>query len=147
MNLANRFIRCATWEGLAIGPQYPVLIKINSEDFLDGGMTREEAVQVSGMLEKASVDAIELSGGTVASPQRLLPPRPGKLETPEQEVYYREAARRYKQEVKIPLMLVGGGYPLLWRGRGVGPGRDGRLHFHGSAADLRTRARQALAGG
>jgi 2,4-dienoyl-CoA reductase-like NADH-dependent reductase (Old Yellow Enzyme family) len=92
----------------AVGPQYPVLIKINSEDFLDGGMTSEEAVQVSGMLEKASVDAIELSGGTVASPQEFRPPRPGKLETPEQEVYYREAARLHKQEVTIPLMLVGG---------------------------------------
>jgi 2,4-dienoyl-CoA reductase-like NADH-dependent reductase (Old Yellow Enzyme family) len=92
----------------AVGPEYPVLIKINSEDFLDGGMTREEAVQVSAMLQKASVDAIELSGGTVASPQKFLPPRPGKLETAEQEVYYREAARLYKQEVGIPLMLVGG---------------------------------------
>ena len=92
----------------AVGPQYPVLVKLNSEDFLDGGMTREEAVQVSSMLEKASVDAIEFSGGTVASPQKFLPPRPGKLETPEQEVYYREAARLYKQKVTIPLMLVGG---------------------------------------
>jgi 2,4-dienoyl-CoA reductase-like NADH-dependent reductase (Old Yellow Enzyme family) len=92
----------------AVGPRYPVLIKLNAEDFLDGGMTREEAVQVSGMLEKASVDAIELSGGTVASPQKFIPPRPGKLETPEQEVYYREAARLYKQKVTIPLMLVGG---------------------------------------
>ncbi|HVO84422.1 MAG TPA: NADH:flavin oxidoreductase [Syntrophobacteria bacterium] len=92
----------------AVGPEYPVLVKINSEDFLDGGMTREEAVQVSAMLEKASVDAIEFSGGTVASPQKFLPPRPGKLETPGQEVYYREAARRYKQKVTIPLMLVGG---------------------------------------
>ena len=92
----------------AVGPEYPVLIKINSEDFLDGGMTREEAVQVSGMLEQASVNAIELSGGTVASPQEFLPPRPGRLKTPEQEVYYRDAARLYKQEVEIPLMLVGG---------------------------------------
>ena len=91
-----------------VGPDYPVLLKINSEDFLDGGMTREEAVKVSGMLEKASIDAIELSGGTVASPQKFLPPRPGRLKTPEQEVYYREAGRLYKQRVGIPLMLVGG---------------------------------------
>jgi 2,4-dienoyl-CoA reductase-like NADH-dependent reductase (Old Yellow Enzyme family) len=92
----------------AVGPAYPVLIKINSEDFLDGGMTREEAVQVSAMLEKASISAIEFSGGTVASPEKFLPPRPGRLKTPEQEVYYREAARLYKQEVTIPLILVGG---------------------------------------
>jgi len=91
-----------------VGSEYPVLIKLNSEDFLEGGMTREEAIRVAGLLEKASVDAIELSGGTVASPEKLIPPRPGRLKTPEQEAYYLEAARLYKQKVSIPLMLVGG---------------------------------------
>ncbi len=90
-----------------VGPEYPVLIKLNSEDFLEGGMTREEAVRVAGMLGNASINAIELSGGTVASPEKLMPVRPGKL-TPKQEVYYREAAMLYKQKVTIPLMLVGG---------------------------------------
>jgi len=92
----------------AVGPEYPVLIKINSEDFLDEGMTCPEAVEVSGMLEKASIDAIEFSGGTINSPEKFLPVRPGKLKTPKQEVYYRKAARLYKQKVTIPLILVGG---------------------------------------
>ena len=92
----------------AVGPEYPVLIKINSEDFLDEGMTRPEAVEVSGMLEKASIDAIEFSGGTASSPARFLPVRPGKLKTPKQEVYYRKAARLYQQKISIPLILVGG---------------------------------------
>jgi len=91
-----------------VGPEYPVLIKLNSEDFLEGGMTREEAVRVAGMLVNASINAIELSGGTVASPEKFVPVRPGKLKTPKQEVYYREAAILYKQKVTIPLMLVGG---------------------------------------
>lgn len=92
----------------AVGREYPVLVKLNSEDFLEGGMTREEAVQVAAILQEASIDAIEYSGGTVISPNTLMPPRPGLLKTMENEVYYREAARRYKQKVKIPLMLVGG---------------------------------------
>jgi 2,4-dienoyl-CoA reductase-like NADH-dependent reductase (Old Yellow Enzyme family) len=91
----------------AVGPEYPVLVKLNSEDFLEGGMTREEAVEVAVMLEEASVNAIELSGGTVASPEKLVPVRPGKL-TRKQEVYYREAAMLYKRKVRIPLILVGG---------------------------------------
>ncbi len=37
-----------------------------------------------------------------------MPPRPDVLKSAENEVYYREAARLYKQKVKIPLMLVGG---------------------------------------
>jgi 2,4-dienoyl-CoA reductase-like NADH-dependent reductase (Old Yellow Enzyme family) len=81
----------------AVGTGYPVLVKLNSEDFLEKGMTRDEAVQVAGMLENASVNAIELSGGTVASPEKLMPPRPGRLKAPEDEVYYREAARLYKR--------------------------------------------------
>jgi 2,4-dienoyl-CoA reductase-like NADH-dependent reductase (Old Yellow Enzyme family) len=92
----------------AVGPKYPVLVKINSEDFLDGGMTREEAVGVSVMLGKASVDAIEFSGGTVITPEKLSPVRPGRLRTPEEEVYYREAAVLYKKRVSVPLILVGG---------------------------------------
>jgi 2,4-dienoyl-CoA reductase-like NADH-dependent reductase (Old Yellow Enzyme family) len=91
-----------------VGPAYPVLIKINSEDFLEGGLTREEAVEVSSWLKQASIDAIEFSGGTMKSPEKLVPVRPGRMKTPEEEVYYREAARLYKQEVTIPLMLVGG---------------------------------------
>lgn len=91
-----------------VGAGYPVLIKLNSEDFLKGGMTREESVLVADMLGNASINAIELSGGTVASPEKFTPVRPGILKTPEQEVYYREAAMLYKQKVTIPLMLVGG---------------------------------------
>jgi 2,4-dienoyl-CoA reductase-like NADH-dependent reductase (Old Yellow Enzyme family) len=92
----------------AVGSGYPLLIKLNSEDFLPQGLTRTEAIEVSLMLQEASIDAIEFSGGTVASPEKLVPPRPGKLETLQDEVYYREAARLFKQKVAIPLMLVGG---------------------------------------
>src|SRR5512141_267503 len=91
-----------------VGKRYPILVKLDSEDFLKGGLTRDEAIEVSGMLAKGSVDAIELSGGTGASPINFIPPRPGSLSTPDKEVYYREAAKAYKQEVSIPLILVGG---------------------------------------
>jgi 2,4-dienoyl-CoA reductase-like NADH-dependent reductase (Old Yellow Enzyme family) len=92
----------------AVGPEYPILIKINSEDFLAGGMSCGEAVEVSGWLEQASLNAIEFSGGTAKSPEKFLPVRPGKLKTPAQEAYYRKAASLYKQKVTIPLILVGG---------------------------------------
>jgi 2,4-dienoyl-CoA reductase-like NADH-dependent reductase (Old Yellow Enzyme family) len=92
----------------ATGPAYPLLVKLNSEDFLEGGLTRDEAVQVSARLEAASVDAIEFSGGTAASPEKFMPVRPGKPKPPQDEVFYREAAKLYKARVGTPLMLVGG---------------------------------------
>lgn len=88
----------------ALGPHYPILVKLNSEDFLEGGMTLAESVRVGRLLEQASVDAIELSGGTVVSPEKLTPPRPGQVH----DAFYREAAKLYKQQVNIPLILVGG---------------------------------------
>jgi 2,4-dienoyl-CoA reductase-like NADH-dependent reductase (Old Yellow Enzyme family) len=91
----------------AVGPGFPILIKLNSEDFLPEGMTRNEAIKVACLLKGASADAIEISGGTIAS-QEFVPPRPGILKSPEAEGYYREAARLLRQQVDIPVMLVGG---------------------------------------
>ena len=42
---------------------YPIFVKINSEDKLDGGFTKDEIVEVCAMLEGSGIDAIELSGG------------------------------------------------------------------------------------
>lgn len=91
----------------SVGDSFPVLIKINSEDFLESGFSVEDMLQVAGFLETAGMDAIELSGGTVYS-GKLSPVRRGKLDSDDQEAYYREAARRYKQSLRAPLMLVGG---------------------------------------
>jgi 2,4-dienoyl-CoA reductase-like NADH-dependent reductase (Old Yellow Enzyme family) len=91
----------------AAGTQFPILIKINSEDKLDGGFCIEDMLQVSKMLEKASVDAIEISGGTIAA---LLSGDINNSFSPvtETQVYYREAAKKFKEKIKIPLILVGG---------------------------------------
>jgi 2,4-dienoyl-CoA reductase-like NADH-dependent reductase (Old Yellow Enzyme family) len=91
----------------AVGYNYPVLIKMNSEDFVDGGFSMEDMLETSLLLEKAGIDAIEVSGGTPFSP-KYPSTRPGPIKGEEDEVYYREAARRYKEKVHVPLMLVGG---------------------------------------
>ena len=90
-----------------VGDNYPVLTKINSEDLLADGFSVEEMLQVSAMLEKAGIDAVELSGGTgfASHIKRLdLSPFPVDKST----VYWRDAAQRYKERIDIPLILVGG---------------------------------------
>ncbi len=92
----------------ALGAAFPVSIKINSDDFIDGGLTVEEMLRISALLESAGIDGIELSGGTVDVAGRHNPSRRGRLKSPRQEVYYREAAGRFKQRIGVPLLLVGG---------------------------------------
>lgn len=90
-----------------VGRSFPVMVKINSEDFLQGGFTVEEVVKVARMLEKLGIDAIEMSGGTFQSGE-FIPSRVGTSKSEEREVYYREAAEAFKKEIGIPLILVGG---------------------------------------
>jgi 2,4-dienoyl-CoA reductase-like NADH-dependent reductase (Old Yellow Enzyme family) len=91
-----------------VGEGYPLLVKINSEDFVENGLTADESLEVCAMLEKAGVDAIELSGGTVYASGSYSCMRTGVAKSAEIESYYREAAARYKQRIGIPLLLVGG---------------------------------------
>ncbi len=91
-----------------LGDDFPVLIKMNSEDFIDGGLSVEEMLQVARMLEDAGIDGIELSGGTTDAASQFKPVRRGKLPSEEHEVFYREAAKRYRKCIKVPLILVGG---------------------------------------
>lgn len=78
-----------------LGPQFPLLVKLNSEDFLDGGLTVEESVQVGALLQESGIDAIELSGGTIAS--RKLGPSRREITSEEKEAYFREAAKPFKE--------------------------------------------------
>jgi 2,4-dienoyl-CoA reductase-like NADH-dependent reductase (Old Yellow Enzyme family) len=91
----------------ATGNKFLIMIKINSEDKLEGGFTIDDMLQVSIMLEKAGVDALEISGGTIVG---LLSGDMDSSFSPvtTSTVYYREAAKKLRGSVKIPLMLVGG---------------------------------------
>jgi 2,4-dienoyl-CoA reductase-like NADH-dependent reductase (Old Yellow Enzyme family) len=92
----------------SLGEAFPILAKINSEDFLDGGLTVEDMLQVAAMLEEAGIDGIELSGGSTDPAGHHNPVREGTPLTKDEEVYYRDAARQYKERIGVPLILVGG---------------------------------------
>jgi 2,4-dienoyl-CoA reductase-like NADH-dependent reductase (Old Yellow Enzyme family) len=90
-----------------VGRDFPIFIKLNSEDFLPHGFTVDDMIKASEILEKADIDGIEMSGGTFLSGKNY-PSRQGKPGPGEPEAYYEPAARRYRKTVKSPLMLVGG---------------------------------------
>ncbi|CAO0821863.1 NADH:flavin oxidoreductase [Desulfarculales bacterium] len=95
----------------AVGPHYPVFIKLNSEDGLEGGFTPAEAVEVAKRLDRLGIDAIEVSGGVPAA-GKLSPSR--TVSKPKQEGYFLGNALIIKAAVKCPVIVVGG-----WRSKAV----------------------------
>ena len=87
------------------GPDFPLWIKLNSEDFLETGLQLEEAVSIAKRLEQAGISAIEVSGGMmeagpVTARTRIL--------QKDREAYFLPAALKIKEAVKIPVIVVGG---------------------------------------
>ena len=89
-----------------VGSDFPVLVKVNTGDFLEGGLELADALEIAGLLESAGIDAFELSGGTGAS-GKLRPIRTG-IASEKQEAYFEAAAREFRKRLKVPLLLVGG---------------------------------------
>ncbi len=89
-----------------VGPDYPVMIKINTSDFVDVGLTPDESLWVCGKLSEMRMDAIELSGG-IAAAGKLSPARTG-IDSLEKEGYFREYAKQFKPHLTCPVILVGG---------------------------------------
>lgn len=87
-----------------VGEDYPVLFKLNSEDVIDGGLTVEDSLKAAKLIQGAGIDAIELSGGTVVTGDHARK----DIHTEEEEAYWRKSAKRFKEQLSIPLMLVGG---------------------------------------
>jgi 2,4-dienoyl-CoA reductase-like NADH-dependent reductase (Old Yellow Enzyme family) len=88
----------------AVGRDYPVLAKLNCRDYVENGLTLEDSVKVAGMLEKAGIDAIELSGGLLNNPSIMR----SKIDSGDSYAYFQAEARIFKETIKVPLILVGG---------------------------------------
>lgn len=87
----------------AVGPAYPIGIKINSTDQLEGGLTTDDALRLVQLLDATSVDLIDISGGTYF---------PGAESSSEGKSssgpYFTDFARQAKKITSIPIMLTGG---------------------------------------
>jgi 2,4-dienoyl-CoA reductase-like NADH-dependent reductase (Old Yellow Enzyme family) len=114
-NRARALLEAVASVRAAVGPDFPVAVKLNSADFQKGGFDFEDSLQVARWLEEAGVDLIEISGGTYEQP-RLMGIE-GMEESEEQhvakstmmrEAYFVDFAIAMQEKVKIPLMVTGG---------------------------------------
>ena len=86
----------------AIGPNFPIAVKLNSSDQLDGGLEEDDALEVVAALEKSSVDLIDISGGT------YFPGAKSASDSAGRGPYFIEFAKRARTVTSKPLMLTGG---------------------------------------
>ena len=90
----------------AVGPDFPVSIKINSADFQRGGFTEEESFEVITNLVDAGVDLVEVSGGTYEAPVMTGSRR--RESSIQREAYFLSFAEALRQRVEVPLAVTGG---------------------------------------
>ncbi|MHA0035967.1 oxidoreductase [Deinococcus sp. PESE-38] len=56
----------------AVGPHFPVSVKLNSSDFVRGGFSEDDSLAVVAALGARGCDLIEISGGTYEKPMMML---------------------------------------------------------------------------
>lgn len=73
---ARLLVECVRAAREAVGPDLPVLVKLNAHDGVArGGLQPDEAIRVARLLEDAGVDAIEVSAGTADVGMGIYPNR------------------------------------------------------------------------
>ena len=105
-NRARAFLAVIDAVQNTVGPDYPVLVKMNCGDFIDNGLSTEDALAVATMLVENGIDAIEVSGGVLTG-GKLSPSRMG-IHSQEREAYFQKEAAAIKAATGVPLILVGG---------------------------------------
>jgi 2,4-dienoyl-CoA reductase-like NADH-dependent reductase (Old Yellow Enzyme family) len=160
----------------AVGPSFPVLLKVNLRDGFPGGLEVDEAVEVGRRLEAEGASGLVLSGGFVSrTPLYMLrgdvPVRRmaavqerwwarlgltlfGHLLVqayPYAEGFFLEEARRMRAAVRLPLVLLGGVKSLATIDRALGEGFElvgmGRALLHDPALPRKLERGEATASG
>ncbi len=102
----------------AVGPDFPIGIKLNSADFQRGGFTEEESLATIQALAAVGIDLVEISGGTYEAPAMA----GKKTSTIEREAYFLEFAEKVRQHISTPLMVTGGFRTLAAMGNALNSG-------------------------
>jgi 2,4-dienoyl-CoA reductase-like NADH-dependent reductase (Old Yellow Enzyme family) len=98
----------------AVGPEFPVGIKLNASDFQKGGFTHAECLELVARLNETGLDLLELSGGSLEQPKVVgvalkEEGEDGKrASTAAREAYFVAFAGAVRAVAKMPVMVTGG---------------------------------------
>jgi 2,4-dienoyl-CoA reductase-like NADH-dependent reductase (Old Yellow Enzyme family)/thioredoxin reductase len=84
-----------------MGPEFPVSVRLDGSEYLDGGITIEESVETAKRLETAGVDAVHVSGGAHRTTDKIIVP----MYWP--RGYHVWAAEQIKAAVSVPVIASG----------------------------------------
>ncbi|MFW9781082.1 MAG: NADH:flavin oxidoreductase [Candidatus Heimdallarchaeota archaeon] len=101
-----------------VGNDFPILIKMNCDDFLEGGIILEESKKIAKILSDIGFDAIEISScmwetvkrkkGEIGWKPSFIPESRRAIGTINEPAYHLPYAKKIKKVIDIPLILVGG---------------------------------------
>ena len=84
-----------------IGPEFPLSFKISAEEFVPGGLTVTESIEILKLLVKAGVDVVQVSAGNDMTPEWICQPMFMK------KACLADSAAQFKKALNIPVMAVG----------------------------------------
>lgn len=102
----------------AVGPSFPVAIKLNATDQLEGGLDEDNALAVIAALDETGIDLIDISGGT------YFPGAKSASDSAGGGPYFLEFAERARPLTDKPLMVTGGFKSLQLAEDALGRGVD-----------------------
>jgi 2,4-dienoyl-CoA reductase-like NADH-dependent reductase (Old Yellow Enzyme family)/thioredoxin reductase len=83
-----------------VGPDFPIIMRMNGDDFLEGGITIDQAIEHARIFEDAGVNALDISSGPFETHQWQFP----TLYQPFGTLVSKAAA--IKNAVKVPIIAV-----------------------------------------
>jgi 2,4-dienoyl-CoA reductase-like NADH-dependent reductase (Old Yellow Enzyme family) len=89
-----------------VGDDYPIMIKMNCDDYVASGLDKEEAARIAKLIAEAGMDCIEVTGGIGFESRHQLKTK--GINSEEKEAYFKPQAIALKNAVQIPIILVGG---------------------------------------
>ena len=89
-----------------VGPDFPIGLKLNSQDFKSGGFSAEESRHVALKMQDEGIDLLEISGGSYENPVMTGEGLGAGLNA--REAYFIEYADTIRRELKTPLVVTGG---------------------------------------
>ena len=97
----------------AVGKDFPILIKLNSADYVkEGGLTQEDSLYVARKLSELGIDAIEVTGGNESIEEvvenNLGAARTKVVISKDRESYFKDYAIELSKSIDTPVILIGG---------------------------------------